>query len=59
MVYNDNSHLELQTRVRFFGGVNGLKIVECDQIPQGKRIKIGDVIIVGTKPIMERIVKYA
>lgn len=34
-----------------------MEIVESDQIQQGKRIKIGNVIIVGTKPLQE--VKFA
>lgn len=32
-------------------GGNGVEIVESDQIQQGKRIKIGNIIIIGTKPI--------
>lgn len=27
-----------------------MKLIESDKITQGKRIKIGDIIIIGTKP---------
>lgn len=32
-------------------------IIESDQIAQGKRIKIGNIIIIGTKPPAQ--IKYA
>jgi hypothetical protein len=36
-----------------------MAIVESDQVGQGKRIKIGNVIIIGTKPPADDVRQYA
>lgn len=48
---------DYQTYVRKIKGAISTMIVESDKIDQGKRIKIGGIIIIGTKPIPHK--KYA
>jgi MOSC domain-containing protein YiiM len=40
---------KIGTTVRFRRNI--VVIIESDQVAQGKRIKIGNIIIIGTKPV--------